>query len=269
MKMNGKSKKLIVGLAGFCMAAVIFAGEIMTNVTDVQATTKVFDAITDRYKDSNTFTILEIEPDESSYSFTDEQQINVSKHAELGYFSSTSTRRRYGGGDGLGGGLPNAALGGVHGSPATGYNDADYASQIYQLRMYGLVKPNGMDSQGISTGIAEYPMFAEVAIFSDYYNNMTSHMYDQKDCFAKGVYTMVESGGDYQLRDGYKLDDSGRICRVTVSTNEVPIMEKDVSGNDVQTGTKIEETEILEPVTDIDETKLQLPTSATDGIPYI
>lgn len=132
MKMNGKSKKLIVGLAGFCMAAVIFAGEIMTNVTDVQATTKVFDAITDRYKDSNTFTILEIEPDESSYSFTDEQQINVSKHAELGYFSSTSTRRRYGGGDGLGGGLPNAALGGVHGSPATGYNDADYASQIYQ-----------------------------------------------------------------------------------------------------------------------------------------
>ena len=80
---------------------------------------------------------------------------------------------------------------------------------------------------------------------------------------------MVESGGDYQLRDGYKLDDSGRICRVTVSTNEVPIMEKDVSGNDVQTGTKIEETEILEPVTDIDETKLQLPTSATDGIPYI
>ena len=32
---------------------------------------------------------------------------------------------------------------------------------------------------------------------------------------------------------------------------------------------KIEETEILEPVTDIDETKLQLPTSATDGIPYI
>ena len=269
MKMNGKSKKLIVGLAGFCMAAVIFAGEIMTNVTDVQATTKVFDAITDRYKDSNTFTILEIEPDESSYSFTDEQQINVSKHAELGYFSSTTTRRRYGGGDGLGGGLPNAALGGVHGSPATGYNDADYASQIYQLRMYGLVKPNGMDSQGISTGIAEYPMFAEVAIFSDYYNNMTSHMYDQKDCFAKGVYTMVESGGDYQLRDGYKLDDSGRICRVTVSTNEVPIMEKDVSGNDVQTGTKIEETEILEPVTDIDETKLQLPTSATDGIPYI
>lgn len=269
MKMNGKSKKLIVGLAGFCMAAVIFAGEIMTNVTDVQATTKVFDAITDRYKGSNTFTILEIEPDESSYSFTDEQQINVSKHAELGYFSSTSNRRRYGGGDGLGGGLPNAALGGVHGSPATGYNDADYASQIYQLRMYGLVKPNGMDSQGISTGIAEYPMFAEVAIFSDYYNNMTSHMYDQKDCFAKGVYTMVESGGDYQLRDGYKLDDSGRICRVTVSTNEVPIMEKDVSGNDVQTGTKIEETEILEPVTDIDETKLQLPTSATDGIPYI
>ena len=66
MKMNGKSKKLIVGLAGFCMAAVIFAGEIMTNVTDVQATTKVFDAITDRYKGSNTFTILEIEPDESS-----------------------------------------------------------------------------------------------------------------------------------------------------------------------------------------------------------
>lgn len=103
MKMNGKSKKLIVGLAGFCMAAVIFAGEIMTNVTDVQATTKVFDAITDRYKGSNTFTILEIEPDESSYSFTDEQQINVSKHAELGYFSSTSNRRRYGGGDGLGG----------------------------------------------------------------------------------------------------------------------------------------------------------------------
>ena len=32
------------------MAAVIFVGEIMTNVTDVQATTKVFDAITDRYK---------------------------------------------------------------------------------------------------------------------------------------------------------------------------------------------------------------------------
>lgn len=284
MKMNGKSKKLIVGLVGFCMAAVIFAGEILTNVTDVKATTKVFDAITDRYQNSNTFTILEIEPDDEFYGKTETEwkwsqdkgtyteevfKRTYSKHAELGYFMSVANNQRYGSGNGPSGGLTQTVRGGVHSDYSTTYNDSTYPAQIYQLRMYGLVKPNGMDSQGISTGISEYPLFAEMAIFSNYYNNMTSHMYDQSECFAKGVYTMVESGGDYQLRDGYKLDDSGRICEVTVSTNEVPIIEKDVSGNDVQTGTKTEETEILVPVTDIDETKLQLPTSATDGQPYI
>ena len=97
MKMNGKWKKRIVGLLGVGLAVGVFATEIMTNMTDVQATTKVFTAITDKYggetNTSKPFTILEIEPDGSTYSFTDERQINVSQHAELGYFMSTSRRR--------------------------------------------------------------------------------------------------------------------------------------------------------------------------------
>ena len=267
MKMNGKWKKRIVGLLGVGLAVGVFATEIMTNMTDVQATTKVFTAITDKYGGSTItskpFTILEIEPDGSIYTFTDEREISVSQHAELGYFMSTSLRRNLGGaGDGLSSGLPIAALGGVHGSPATGMNDATYPDQIYQLRMFGLVKPNGMDSQGISTKIPEYPMFSETAVFSNYYNDVTKYLYASDKALAKGVYTMVESGGDYRLHDGYKLDDKGRICEVTVSQNEVPVIET-VSGQDVQTGTKMEETEVLVPVDDIDMSTLQLPTSAT------
>ena len=82
MKMSKRSRRAIIGLVGFCMAAVVFAGEVMTNVTDVQAETRVFDKIKDTYQKSQntTFKILEIESTAETYAGDDASK---SKNAEL------------------------------------------------------------------------------------------------------------------------------------------------------------------------------------------
>lgn len=268
MKMNGKRKKIIVGMTGFCLAIVIFALEVINNVTDVQAETRVFAKIADTYKTNGTFTILEIEPTNETYrvSIQNSGEYNVSKQGELGYFSSTPRRGRWG--EGLKNGVLQTQLGARYGNPNLTYDDASYGSIIYEMRSYGMIRPDGTDAQGIGTGIGEYPIYSNRgAIFSSYKSDTC--IYEYSDTYALGVYS-DQQGGGYQLADGYKLDEDGWICRVTektVSANELPdfptIIET-ISENSIY---KIE---VLERLTDaeMDNSKVQLPTAA-DGTALI
>lgn len=268
MKMNGKRKKIIVGMTGFCLAIVIFALEVINNVTDVQAETRVFAKIADTYKTNGTFTILEIEPTNETYSVSIQNSgsYNVSKQGELGYFSSTPRRGRWG--EGLKNGVLQTQLGARYGNPNLTYDDASYGSIIYEMRSYGMIRPDGTDAQGIGTGIGEYPIYSNRgAIFSSYKSDTC--IYEYSDTYALGVYS-DQQGGGYQLADGYKLDEDGWICRITektVSANELPdfptIIET-ISENSIY---KIE---VLERLTDaeMDNSKVQLPTAA-DGTALI
>ena len=270
MKMNGKSKKIIIGLIGFCLSVLIFAFEVINNITDVQAETKVFAKISDTYKTNGTFTILEIEPTNETYNFSIQNSgvnsFTVSKQSELGYFSSTPGHSKWG--EGLKNGVLQTQLGARYGNPILTYDDASYGDIIYRMRTYGMIKPDGFDSQGHSTGIGEYPIYSNRgAVFSSYQTDKC--IYEYSDTYALGVYS-EQQGGGYQLADGYKLDEDGWICRVTektVSANELPdfptIIET-ISENSIY---KIE---VLERLTDaeMDNSKMQLPKAA-DGTALI
>ena len=233
MKMNGKSKKLIIGLIGFCMAFVIFAAEVITNVRDVQAETMVFAKIKDTYGDtSKNFTILEIEPTDETYTYSVQNSgtYTVSKQAELGYFLPTPRTAFYGGGEKIqNGGFGKSSQGGVHGDPNTTYEGSDaarenYAAYIMGLRSYGLIKPDGPDTQGLA-GVGEYPLYSlSGAVFTTYPSDICRFPY--ANSFERGVYSLTDQAdGAYNIDPAYTITSNGQICKyeeMSVSKNDVP-----------------------------------------------
>ena len=230
MKMNGKSKKIIIGLIGFCMALVIFGAEVMTNITDVQAETMVFGKIKDTYGQADqTFTILEIEPTDATYEYTARNSgtYTVSKQAELGYFLATKKKGPYDG-DRIDDGFGKSSRGGIHGDPNTNWtnNSVDeYGKFLMGLRSYGMIKPEGQDTQGTANSIGEYPLYSmSGAVFTPYKTDLCSNAYAES--FERGVYTLTDQAdGEYNIADGYTINANGQICKyeeMSVSKNEVP-----------------------------------------------
>lgn len=277
MKMNGKSKKIIIGLVGFCMALVIFAAEVMTNITDVQAETMVFGKIKDTYgKTDQTFTILEIEPGDATYSYSvmNSSTHTVSQQAELGYFLSTPKRGPYAGeknSDGFG----KSSLGGIHGDPNTNWtnNSVDeYGKYIFGLRSYGLIKPEGQDTQGSSTGIGEYPLYSlSGAVFTPYKSDLCKYPY--ADSFERGVYSLTDQkDGEYNIADGYTINAKGEICKyeeMSVSKNDVPegSIYVDPADPDSVSDNSVVLVKVPKPA-NINESKVGLPEDI-DGTPII
>lgn len=279
MRMKKTGKRIIAGALGMIMATSVFFSSTMSGVYEVQAKTNVFESISSKYKaGSGEFTILEIVPGEGNkdefYSYYYKPNMNengrtdaecnytISKQAEMGYFIAKTPQESPYSGDQRG---VNSATGvsraGRYGSPIMPTSDAEYENALYQLYTYGLIKPDGMDTQGPTTKVGEYPIFANAAILSKYYNASTPNLFEKEKSLVKGVYSInTENKGQYNLLEGYTIDDNGTICEVTISENRIP-----VSGNSTVSGSEpsyiIEEVEILVPVTDIDKTKLQLPAS--------
>lgn len=288
MKMNGKGKKLLIGLIGFCMAIVIFAAEVMTNITDVQAETMVFGKITDTYKNKDEFTILEIEPSDATYTFsvqdsgsnTGNASYTVSDKSELGYlFSAKPTSRFYKFRNRIiSGGFGKTSLGARYGDPNIKYEGSwdsakskEYANLIYVMRSYGLIKPDGPDTEGYSTKIGEYPFYSTGgAVFSSYKGQYTPYQYDTS--FEKGTYSLAPNNdGDYNLADGYTIDNEGRICKVeeqTVSKNGIPEGATPIDPPDISTvsDNDLVKVQVLTPVT-VRE-KLELPAES-DSLAYV
>lgn len=292
MKMNGKSKKLIIGLTGFCMALVIFAAEVLTNVTDVQAETMVFAKIKDAYGGTNkskAFKILEIEPTDESYSYyvNNSGTYKVSKQAELGYFLPTPKTAFYGGGEKISTGFGKSSQGGVHGDPNISYDGGGdavekYGAYLMGLRSYGMIKPDGPDTQGLA-GVGEYPLYSlSGAVFTTYKTDICKYPY--ANSFEKGVYSLTnQADGAYNINPAYTITSNGQICKyeeMTVSKNDVPegsvyldpADPDSVSGNDpvrinAPQPVSMDESVVGLPV-DTDGTQIITPSTqvATDGV---
>ncbi len=258
MKSNKKLKRIIMGGVGFAMAVVVFFVGSMRNMQEVAADVRVFDRITERYPNSDDFkmNILEIVPTGTMVdNYTDKDcntSFRMNSASEIGYFLPLQTSQPQ---------VPTVTgYGGALGTPLKGKSDPAYADVLYQLRTYGMIRPIGLDGSG------EYPIYAlkdgpngsALPVFANYETDFCKYAYEES--FVKGVYSLGE--GNYKLADGYTLDENGTICKeveVTVSDNTVS-NNGTVSGNE----TKIE----LEPVDDIDMSKLSLPTS-TSGFAYV
>ena len=253
MKSNKKLKRIIMGGVGFTMAVVVFFVGSMKNMQEVTADVRVFDKITETYPDSDKFdlNILEIVPTGTMVNnYTDKDCQNafqMNSASEIGYFLPLQTSQPI---------TPTTtSYGAALATPLTGKGDASYGDALYQLRTYGMIRPTGIDTAG------EYPIYAlkdgsngaGVPVFSNYQNNYCSIAYDQS--FVKGVYSL--GTGYYNIAQGYTVSGNGTICKEVV-----------VSVNGTVSGDEINETIILEPVKDIDPSKLSLPTS-TSGFEYI
>ncbi len=241
MKKKNKLKKIIMGSVGFAMAVIVFFVGSMQSMREVEADIRVFDKITEKYPhtgNSFKFSILEIVPD------------NAEASKEMGYFLQSGSRMES---------PTNVTYGTVHSPIFTSRDDARYPDALYNLRTYGLIKATGAD------GVGAYPIYAMrngtgIAVFSNFATAESAVPYPNS--YVKGVYEVA--AGDYNIADGYTIDDDGRICKVEqvqVSGNGT------LSGNGVSGNTPTYTT-VLTPVTDIDLTKLSLPTSNT-GFAYV
>lgn len=250
MKKDKKLKRIVMGGVGFAMAVVVFFVGSMHSMQEVAADIRVFDKITEKYPNSDKFSmnILEIVPEGKEVNLDQNTKMNSS--AEFGYFlpwqnrTTTPTQTSYG-----------TALA----APITERDEVNFPNTLYQLRTYGMIKPFGADSVG------QYPIYAlgnadaGMPVFSEFSNNYCKYAFKQS--FEKGVYSIEP--GEYDIADGYTIDDEGRICKIeeeTVSSNTT-------SGNSVSDN-EPETIEVYVPVDDIDGAKLALPTSNT-GFEYI
>lgn len=237
MKKKNKLKKIIMGSVGFAMAVIVFFVGSMQSMREVEADIRVFDKITEKYPhtgNSFKFSILEIVPD------------NAESSKEMGYFLQSGSRMES---------PTNVTYGTVHSPIFTTRDDARYPDALYNMRTYGLIKATGAD------GVGAYPIYAlrnetGIAVFSNYATAESAVPYPNS--YVKGVYEVA--AGDYNIAAGYTIDDDGRICKVD---------QVQVSGNGTLSGNGVSgNTTVLTPVTDIDLTKLSLPTSNT-GFAYV
>lgn len=235
MKRNKKLKKIIMGGVGFAMAVVVFFVGSMQSMQDVTADVRVFDRITEEYPYEGDFSlnVLEIVPS------------NPESSKEMGYFLKKDARKDS---------PTDVSYGTFHSPIFTSRDDARYPDALYNMRTYGLIRPTGADGSGL------YPIYAlynqsGVPVFSNYQTDTCNFAYPQS--FVKGVYEMA--AGDYNIAEGYSIDDDGRICKI--EKREVLSDNGVVSDNNPTYDPETNTITVLVPVEDIDLTALSLPSS--------
>ncbi len=263
MKSNKKLKRIIMGGVGFAMAVVVFFVGSMQSMQEVTADVRVFDKITEKYPNSDkfSFNILEIVPTGTMVNnYTDKDCKNafqMNSASEIGYFLPLQKDQPA---------VPTTtSYGGALATPLKGKSDPSYGDALYQLRTYGMIRPVGIDGAG------DYPIYAlkdgkngdALPVFANYQTDTCKYAYDES--FVKGVYSL--GTGYYQLAEGYTIDENGTICKKVEV--EVPVVsDNSVSGNATVSGNETTTEIVLEPVDDIDMSKLSLPTS-TSGFAYV
>ncbi|MCR4691511.1 MAG: DUF5057 domain-containing protein [Lachnospiraceae bacterium] len=244
MKKRSVLKRIGMGFVGLTMASVMFVTGSLQGVQEVHAERKVFDRITQRFPASTTgdtvMKILEITPavtDPVEMDFSG-QKFNVMPYSELGYYMCIDRARSEASPSPIVASLGLAVTSAKSGA-MTNFNDnvathADAAWILYQLRNYGLIAPFGMDSA------FAYPIYAEgISLFSQFSTASATKPLEGEglEPFVKGIYYL--EAGDYQLLDGYTLDNDHQICKIN---------EQTVSGNDIsEDGTRTVSENALEP----------------------
>lgn len=264
MKMSKTMKRILAGFLSVTMVAGIFLGQTLQSTQDVQADTRVFSGITEKFdpNDANKqIKILEISTtaDEYTANYYDGVDRKINKNSELGYFMPyTKTVAGYNAGNDNSSPeyLTLASKGGKFGAPKAynAYVDAElaeYEKIILTYRDYGLVKPFGTD-RGWINKIGDYPIYTKAAAFSSSKSDSAGSQVTSGS-LVKGVYTPQE-GGAYKLADGYELNENCQICTVsmnTISENGLPV-----------------EVKVYTPVTDINTARADLPMDS-NGNYYI
>ncbi|MBQ8199550.1 MAG: DUF5057 domain-containing protein [Lachnospiraceae bacterium] len=281
---NKKLKRIIVGGIGFVMAGVMFFVGSMQSMQEAAADVRVFDKITERYPYDGTYAgdndgvflnILEIVPDGETvtYTYTENnwQLLSTNENAEMGYFLRYYPKDQNGG---LRKDIKSysptfVTCGTEHGGPI--YNssgalkDANTPTVLQNMRNYGLIKPYGAD------GAHDYPIY----FVKDDGNNTPAPAFIQykpdvsaeplPGALAKGVYEL--GAGDYNIADGYTIDENGTICKEEhVSVSEDSTLSQNHPYDPVTNTVTI-----LTPVTDdIDLTVMDFPRSKSDpNLEYI
>ena len=249
---NKKLKKIIVGSVGFVMAGVMFFVGSMQSMREASADVRVFDKITETYPYEGDFkmNILEIVPDGYEVESTDSggnKLLTTNSDAEIGYFLPYNLSQPL---------SPTmVSYGAAHGDPIRGKDAATYPDILMNMRNYGLIKPNGADG---ANDYAIYGTYNGVAspIFTNYEDNNGSKAFASS--FVKGVYEL--GAGDYNIADGYTINENGNICKVT----KVPVSGNSTLSQNHPYDPDTDTVTIFEPVDDdIDLTKLSLPKSKT------
>lgn len=258
MKMSKTMKRILAGFVSVTLVAGVFLGQTISNTYDVQADTRVFSGITEKFQPDDAtkqIKILEISTTAEEYTvdFDQNNKRQINKNAELGYFMPfTKSIAGYNAGNDNNSPyyLTYTSRGGKLGNPM-GTQKSEYESTIITFRDYGLVKPFGAD-KGWVNKVGDYPLYSRGAVFSAASNN-TSTTAAISGSFVKGVYTYQENGA-YKLADGYELNELSQICTVsmnTISENGLPV-----------------EVKVYTPVEDIITTRADLPMDS-DGNYYI
>ncbi len=296
MKRKSIFKRVGIALSGIAVAGMMFSTNALHGVQEVKADMRVFDRITERYPASDTDTvlkILEITSSESEVTLYGNGG-NIGKtnsYAELGYYLPIFDRRTEANfavtaaSQGAAVTSPEGVAGGYIMPNGSKMNSPEAVYPLYYLRNFGIIP----DSNPANLG--DYPIKTTAnAILFQTGNGATDHNYTPLSVaglasYVKGLYTSVESGGEYNLADGYVLDDNHTICKEewsepAVSGNSVPEGETiTVSENTIANGgvyelvdgeTDLYHKKIKTPVTDdmLDTSVQQLP-KGTDGTAYI
>lgn len=236
MKISKSKRRIAMGAAGLLLAGVVFAGEIMSSVVDVQATTKVLDGITTKFSTTRALRILEIvdsDADGNTFTYYKNKDNNSNQgtgniKSEMGYFMPSSNHDQIASADA---GDDNssqidpakASKGFLYGKPydagvsagAQNVSDqAKYAEYMLKLYTYGLIKPNGSDT-GWMSNIGEYPIVNKFAVFSSYKTDKCTYQLDANvdgsaaDAnFTKGVYTPADGNGGFNMISSFVSYDS-------------------------------------------------------------
>lgn len=215
---KGKKKLIIKILSTATVLAVAIA--ICTFVAkrtteQVEASTRVLQKVSDKYTSGSTFKILEVVPEHTD---------GTHENEEIGYFMKDKDKERD---------FMEVSQAKSIGSLL---DATEGISNLLMMRDYGLIKDFGVDYGNRSGHVSDNPVYSDKATFASY----GMEGFDLMD--KQLVYGFYENdpglAGDYQLADGYFIDNSGTINVIhgAVSGNSPAVSAND-SGSTALTRT--------------------------------
>lgn len=207
---KGKKKLIIRILSTAAVLAVAIA--ICTFVAkkataQVEASTKVLQKVSDKYKSGDTFRILEVVPEHALH-----------ENEEIGYFMSD------------GSGNQRDFMEVSKAKSIGSFLAAEGVSNLMMMRDYGLIKDYGADYGNSAGHVSDNPVYSDAATFVSY---ATAGYEAAGRQLVYGVYENDSSmSGDYMLADGYFIDASGTINAMTgiVSENNPSVSNNSIGG---------------------------------------
>lgn len=261
MKMSKGKKRFLISSVAIVLIGAIFATTLMHDSKEIEAKQNVLAGMETKYSTTNQVKVLEIVPTDSTYTFNHFGNRTFNVNAELGYFMPQGGDKDvgqfiYNGGQSGSPGTDTApenplivSKGAAHGEiTSLGTNPDAFKAHIYNMYLYGLIKPDGAD-QGWNTGYSDYPIYCRTGYFSQYQSQTYGNRISGR--LVNGAYKPNTTGtGKYDIIAGYCVSANSTPKKNTIKY--IDTTGGSVSYNDVA----------------IDTSRLTLPT-LTDGTQLI